>query len=165
MVVRGISGRRREPGWKTTACPTWTLTGNLPIIVQYPALYLRDTGAGRDPWRGPGRPRGTLRGPPAARVVRALIDFAAPVTVPELVRRSGASTGATYRVVEFLEREGMIERAPRGPNTGVEWHRGPVGADGPSIQGSPGVGMAHAWQGGLKRRRPAPQAEAVWTCP
>jgi len=98
-------------------------TGNLRIIVQYPALYLRDTGAGRDPWRSPGRPRGTLRGPPAARVVRALVDFVPPVTVPELVRRSGASTGATYRVVEFLEQEGMIERAPRGPITGVAWRR------------------------------------------
>lgn len=98
-------------------------TGNLRIIVQYPALYLRDTGADRDPWRGPGRPRGTLRGPPAARVVRALVDFAPPVTVPELVRRSGASTGATYRVVEFLAQEGMIERTPRGPITGVEWRR------------------------------------------
>jgi hypothetical protein len=98
-------------------------TGNIRIIVQYPALYLRDTGADRDPWRGPGRPRGTLRGPPAAKVVRALVDFAPPVTVPELVRRSGASTGATYRVVEFLEREGMIERAPRGPITTVEWRR------------------------------------------
>lgn len=81
-------------------------TGNLCVIVQHPALYLRDTGADRDPWRGPGRPRGTLRGPPAARVVRALVDFTSRVTVPELVRRSGASTGATYRVVEFLEREG-----------------------------------------------------------
>ena len=45
------------------------------------------------------------------------------MTVPELVRRSGSSTGATYRVVEFLEQEGMIERAPRGPITGVEWRR------------------------------------------
>ncbi|MGH3905767.1 MAG: type IV toxin-antitoxin system AbiEi family antitoxin [Pseudonocardiaceae bacterium] len=98
-------------------------TGNLRIVVQHPALYLRDKGADRDPWRGPGRPRGTLRGPPAARVVRALVDFTPPMTVPELVQRSRASTGATYRVVEFLEQEGMIERVPRGPITGVEWRR------------------------------------------
>lgn len=45
------------------------------------------------------------------------------LTVPELVRRSGASTGATYRVVEFLEREGLIERVPRAPIIGVEWRR------------------------------------------
>lgn len=98
-------------------------TGNVRIVVEQPALYLRDTGADRDPWRGPGRPRGTLQGPPAARVVRALVDFTPPVAVPELVRRSGASTGATYRVVEFLSQEGLIERAPRGTITTVKWRR------------------------------------------
>ena len=96
-------------------------TGNLRIVLERPALFLRDTGAQRDPWRGPGRPRGSLKGPPAARVVRALVDFAPPCTVPELVQRSGASTGATYRVVELLEREALIERQPRGQITTVDW--------------------------------------------
>ena len=98
-------------------------TGNLRVALSRPALFLRDAGADRDPWRGPGRPRGTLQGPPAARVVRALVDFAPPVSVPGLVRRSGASTGATYRVIEFLEREAFIERAPRGPVEAVYWRR------------------------------------------
>jgi IclR helix-turn-helix domain len=98
-------------------------TGNLRIIVGNPALYLRDTGATRDPWRGPGRPRGTLQGLPAARVVRALADYTPPVTVRELVARSGASTGATYRVVEFLEREGLLERGSRGAIQHVQWRR------------------------------------------
>jgi hypothetical protein len=52
-----------------------------------------------------------------------LVDFAPPMTVPELVRRSGASTGATYRVVEFLEQETLVDRDPRGPITNVEWRR------------------------------------------
>lgn len=98
-------------------------TGNLRIVVDRPALYLRDKGADRDPWRGPGRPRATLQGPPAARVVRALVDFAPPVSVPELVRRSRGSIGAAYRVVEFLEREALIEREPRGPVVAVHWRR------------------------------------------
>ncbi len=98
-------------------------TGNLWIVLERPALFVRDRGADRDPWRGRGRPRGSLRGPPAARVVRALVDFAPPVTIPNLVRRSRASTGATYRVVEFLETEGLIERAPRGPIASVAWRR------------------------------------------
>jgi len=96
-------------------------TGNLRLVLDRPALFLRDQGADHDPWRGPGRPRGTLQGPPAARIVRALVDFTPPVTVRELVRRSGASTGATYRVVEFLEREALIERIPRGPVKTVDW--------------------------------------------
>src|SRR5665213_3064212 len=33
----------------------------------------------------------------------------------------GASTGATYRVVEFLEQEALIERRPRGQITTVDW--------------------------------------------
>jgi hypothetical protein len=98
-------------------------TGNLMLLSDRPGLFLRDRGAERDPWRGPGRPRGTLRGPPAARVVRALIDFAPPYTVLELSTRARASTGATYRVVEFVEGEGLLERARYGPIGEVQWRR------------------------------------------
>jgi hypothetical protein len=96
-------------------------TGNVYIATDRPALLLRDRGADRDPWRGRGRPRGTLKGPPAARVVRALIDFAPPYTVPEIANRSGASTGATYRVVKFLEEQELLERESQRPITGVDW--------------------------------------------
>lgn len=97
------------------------LTGNIHISSDRPALLLLDRGADRDPWRGPGRPKGTLKGPAAARVVRALIDFVPPYTVPELATRSGASIGATYRVLEFLEEQQLIERQQRGSITGVRW--------------------------------------------
>jgi hypothetical protein len=97
------------------------LTGNVQLAADRPALLVRDRGADRDPWRGPGRPRGTLKGPPAARVVRALIDFAPPYSVPELAERAGASTGATYRVVEFLEEQELVERERRGPIGDVRW--------------------------------------------
>jgi hypothetical protein len=96
-------------------------TGNLLLVAERPGLFLRDRGADRDPWRGPGRPRGTLGGPPAARVVRALIDFTPPYTVPDLSERAGASTGATYRVVEFLEGEGLLERERYGPIGEMRW--------------------------------------------
>jgi len=98
-------------------------TGNIRISLDRPALFLRDVGASKDPWRGPGRPRGTLIGEPPARVVRALADFEPPFSVPQLVALSGASTGATYRVVEFLEEEALIERAPRGPIEIVRWQK------------------------------------------
>ena len=96
-------------------------TGNLLVFLQSPALYLRDVGADRDPWRGPGRPRDSFRGSIAARAVRALADFSPPMSVPELVKRSGVSTGAAYRVVDFLERQGLLERGKRGPITDVRW--------------------------------------------
>lgn len=96
-------------------------TGNLLVQLDSPALFLRDAGADSDPWRGRGRPRGTLRGVPAARVVRTLVDFMPPMSVPEVSRRSRVSTGATYRVVELLEREALLERGERGPITVVRW--------------------------------------------
>lgn len=96
-------------------------TGNVRVVTERPALFVRNVGADRDPWRGRGRPRGTLKGAPAARVVRALVDFSPPFTVPEIAERSGSSIGATYRVVEFLDEEGLVERQPRGPITGVAW--------------------------------------------
>ena len=98
-------------------------TGNLYLSLRKPVLFLRDVGARRDPWRGPGRPRDSFRGPIAARVVRALIDFAPPMTVPKLIERSGVSTGAAYRVVDFLERQDLLEHEPRGPITRVDWRQ------------------------------------------
>lgn len=96
-------------------------TGNLLLSAERPALFLSDRGADRDPWRGPGRPRGTLQGQPAARVVRALADFTPPYTVPDLAQRAGASTGATYRVIDFLEDEGLLTRERYGPISDVRW--------------------------------------------
>lgn len=96
-------------------------TGNVRIVVDRPALFLSDRGADSDPWRGPGRPRSGLRGEPAARVVRALVDFAPPYTVPELADRAGSSTGATYRVIDFLDEEDLIARQAYGPITQVRW--------------------------------------------
>lgn len=118
--ARYLNARVRER-LEAEELPYADVTGNLYLTLTEPALYVRDIGAVRDPWRGPGRPRNSFRGPIAARVVRALVDFAPPITVPELVKRSEVSTGAGYRVVDFLEREDLVERQPRGPITRVEW--------------------------------------------
>jgi len=124
-VVPLIAARYLAPGTRARIAELGgayaDATGNLLVRSDRPALFLRDQGADRDPWRGPGRPRGTLQGPPAARVVRALIDFAPPYSVPELAKRAGASTGATYRVIEFLEEEELLERRRYGPIAGVQW--------------------------------------------
>jgi len=98
------------------------VTGNLRLTSTQPALFIRDRGADRDPWRKPGRPRGTLKGVPAARVVRALVDFFPPVSAPALVQRARSSTGATYRVLEFLDEEALITRSGRGVES-VMWRQ------------------------------------------
>ncbi|MGW4718823.1 hypothetical protein [Nocardia sp. NPDC004260] len=89
-------------------------TGNLLLRVDSPALFLRDRGADRDPWRGPGRPQSTLNGEPAAKIVRALADIAGPWKIRELVDVSGASTGSVYRVLEFLNAEKLASRDEDG---------------------------------------------------
>lgn len=103
-------------------------TGNVWVRLDRPALFIRDVGAQRDPWRGPGRPRGSLRGETAARLVRALVDFSPPYSLPVLAERSGASVAATYRMIDFLEGEGLVERETRGsdrkgPIAVVAWRR------------------------------------------
>lgn len=99
------------------------LTGNMRVELGRPGLFIADRGADKDPWRGPGRPRGTLKGEPAARVVRALADFDRKWRMRELANVSGASTGATYRVIEYLEREGLVERDESGVARVTDWRR------------------------------------------
>jgi hypothetical protein len=96
-------------------------TGNMRVVANEPALFLGDRGADQDPWRGPGRPRGSLKGVPAARVVRALTDFVVPMSVPQLIERSRSSTGAAYRVVEFLQEQELLTRDGGGRIVQVDW--------------------------------------------
>ena len=109
-------------GWLTDRNVAYAdATGNIRLALERPALFLRDVGATKDPWRGAGRPRGTLLGEPPARVVRALVDYPPPMSVPRLVKLSGASTGATYRVVQFLQEQALLDRAPDGLIENAQW--------------------------------------------
>jgi hypothetical protein len=96
-------------------------TGNLRLEVDRPAVFLEASGVDSDPWRGPDRETSSLRGRPAARVVRALVDFRPPIGIRELSNRSGASLGSTSRTVDFLDREALVERGGRGTITAVDW--------------------------------------------
>lgn len=98
-------------------------TGNLRLEVADPGLFVSDRGADADPWRGPGRPRGTLKGAPAAKVVRAVADFSGDWAIRDLVETSKTSTGAAYRVVDFLESEGLATRAGRGVVSVPSWDK------------------------------------------
>lgn len=96
-------------------------TGNLYLMSEEPLVLLSDRGAGADPWRGPGRPTTSLKGLPAARLVRALADFAPPYSVADLAVLAGASLGAAYRLSDYLVGEGLLTRTERGPITDVDW--------------------------------------------
>jgi len=96
------------------------LTGNVLVAADRPALFVRTTGAERDPRREE-RPARTLKGAKAGRVVRALCDFAPPVGVRELARRAEIDPGYASRVLALLEKEDLIQREPRGPITQIDW--------------------------------------------
>ena len=95
--------------------------GNIRVSLREPALFVRDVGAQRDPWRGPGRPKGNLTGASASRVVRALADLRPPYTVPGLMKLAGTPSGNTYRAVEFIEEQDLLTRADDGRITDVRW--------------------------------------------
>ncbi|MGH3085691.1 MAG: hypothetical protein ACRDSJ_00050 [Rubrobacteraceae bacterium] len=96
------------------------LTGNIRVALDHPALFVRSSGAERDPRREE-RPARTLKGAKAGRVVRALCDFTPPVGVRELAGRSGVDPGYVSRVFTLLEKEDLIQRESRGPVTNADW--------------------------------------------
>lgn len=98
-------------------------TGNIRIALSEPTIYLAERGSDRDPWRGAGRPRGTLKGEPAARVVRALLDWDKAWRVKELITAASTSVGATYRVLEYLDQESLITRVEGGKYIVPDWVR------------------------------------------
>lgn len=96
-------------------------TGNIFLRAEDPLVLIADRGATTDPWRRAGRPTASLKGLPAALMVRALADYVPPLTVPELANVAGTSIGAAYRLVSYLTNEGLITRENRGPITTVDW--------------------------------------------
>ncbi len=96
-------------------------TGNLSLTSMEPLILISGRGADADPWRGPGRPTTSLKGLPAARLVRALADFCPPYSVANLATLAGTSLGAAYRLSDYLVDEGLVTRAERGPITDVDW--------------------------------------------
>jgi hypothetical protein len=122
LIARYLSPNAREQLQKVGVSYA-DATGNLMISATDPGFYLADRGADADPWRAPGRPRGTLKGEPAARVVRALLDYSRAWRVRDLIGVSGASTGATYRVLEYLDGEGLAERTEHGLWSAPDWER------------------------------------------
>jgi len=95
------------------------LTGNVRLVLARPGLYVETQGADRDPSpkRQPGR---SLRGAKAARIVRALCDFPPPFPISKLADQAKVDISYASRLVEWLSREALLERRPRGPVESVD---------------------------------------------
>lgn len=96
------------------------LTGNIRIVMDRPALFIECQGADSDP-HPDDRSIRSLKGDKAGRIVRELIDYRRPPGIRELASRINVSPGYISRVMQFLDRQALIERNPSGSITGVDW--------------------------------------------
>jgi len=95
------------------------LTGNVRLVLARPGLYIETQGAEQDPSpkRQPGR---SLRGAKAARIVRALCDFPPPFPISNLAAQAKVDISYASRLVEWLSREALLDRRPRGSVESVD---------------------------------------------
>lgn len=121
VVSRYLSSTVREHLTETGASLI-DATGNVHLSSPAPAIALARSGKERDPWRR-SHTRDALRGEPAARVVRALCDFRAPIPIARISQLADASAGSTYRVLDLLVDEGLAEKGAPGWIDSVDWPR------------------------------------------
>lgn len=101
-------------------------TGNVRIAAGDPPVFIQTNGEIVNPWRGSGRPKGRLSGPARAKLIRALVDFTPPFSIPELMVLADASGGnAAYSLTDYLHEAGLVTQErqdkPRGKITTVDW--------------------------------------------
>ncbi len=95
-------------------------TGNVDIRLARPGLYIRTTGATRDPDPTPSKAP-SLRGPRAWALLRTLAEVRPPYTAGELAAALDLDDGYVSRALQVLTDEVLIERIPRGPVTATQW--------------------------------------------
>ena len=95
-------------------------TGNLRLSATSPGLFISLAGATRDPWPDD-QPLRSLKGRGASRAMRALLDFRPPYGVRELASRAQASPATLSRVIDVLERDGVLTRGARGGVEELDW--------------------------------------------
>jgi hypothetical protein len=97
------------------------LTGNVRLQSTYPAVYIDRNAPSTRPRIH--IPRQGLRGVKAGRIVRFLADVRPPYGVLELAQVAGVTAGYASRILEYLEREAIVERTVRGGVRSVDWQQ------------------------------------------
>jgi hypothetical protein len=95
------------------------LTGNARIQLDNPTLFIKSTGATRNPQPAP-RGRAGVGGRRAARLIRLLIDVQPPYRVSDIAAATGLAPGYVSRLLDTLDREAVVERSRRGPIEAVD---------------------------------------------
>jgi hypothetical protein len=95
------------------------LAGNARFTTDYPAIFIERQSSTPGPVRPQWSP--ALRGVKAGRVAKLLVDVQPPYGVLELAKSSGVTAGYVSRLLEELDREGLVERTKRGGVSRVSW--------------------------------------------
>ncbi|MFI6899622.1 hypothetical protein ACIBKY_00100 [Nonomuraea sp. NPDC050394] len=85
-------------------------TGNLRLQLREPLIFIDRRGADRNPYPAQDRRLRSLRGPGAARIVRALLDGRGFRGVRDLAAEAQVSAATSSRVLELLNRDSLLER-------------------------------------------------------
>ena len=96
------------------------LTGNAYIRLDFPAVFIRTTGAPRNP-EPPAREVARLRGPKAGRLVRTLIDVRPPYGVREFAEATELTAGYVSRLLDALDRDALVDRSRKGEVVAVDY--------------------------------------------
>ena len=67
------------------------------------------------------RPRASLRGPITGRVIRFLCDISSPLKVRQIATETKVHPGNVSRILDFLERERLVQRSSAGSVSSVDW--------------------------------------------
>lgn len=125
LVIAPFVSKRTQEALKAEGINYIDSTGRIRLELDRPALLiyvetgLKDSSSLR---AFPGdRLMRTLRGGPATRIVRALCDFNPPYSPSVISRLAGTSPASVSRALALLEREGLIQKEPRGPVVEVDW--------------------------------------------
>jgi hypothetical protein len=118
VVASWLSARSREL-LQAEGINFLDLTGNAFIQVDNPALFIKSSGAERNP-EPPQRDRARVRGPKAARVIRLLVDVRPPYGVREIAKTTGLAPGYVSRLLDALDREALVDRGTRGQVESVD---------------------------------------------
>lgn len=89
------------------------LTGNLRLALDRPAVYIQLEGARKNP-APPRRPLSSLKGPAAARGIRALAELPLPLGVNQLATAADVSPATASRVLALLDGDALAAREPGG---------------------------------------------------
>ena len=120
LIVAPFLSPRVQANLQTRGIGYADLTGNIRLSLSKPGLYIESRGADKNP-QPAARDRRSLKGAKAGRLVRALCDFRPSFGIREWAKRAGVDAGYASRIADYLDREALVVRKPRGPITGVDW--------------------------------------------